>query len=417
MKESIIHVGITDATEVLFSTHGRQHRAAYLGEGRILLDGTATSAGVTVAEGPFTLHGVTIGKQFHWQQREDQTFLGQLRLTAQGGLLHAINDVDVETYLKSVISSEMAGTNNMELLKTHAIISRSWVLRQLMPATGSERPLEQPEAAEGEEVIARIWDHDDHEFYDVCADDHCQRYQGITRQVDKRAEEAVEATRGMVLLDKDGELCDTRFYKACGGCTERFSACWQDRDFHYLQPVRDPFCHPKALSRLPGGLGGVMRLVLNDYDRTTDDYQDWTESIDADVLSQRVERCLHRGLGRITDLEPLVTGDSGRIVWLRIRGEKASVVIGKELLVRKALSDSHLKSSCFTVEKVYGDGGQACRFVLHGHGWGHGVGLCQIGAAAMSLQGYGHEEILKYYFQGAAIAHYRPQSAAKPAKA
>lgn len=407
--ETIIRVGIIDATEIEFSTGGQRHRAIYAGEGEIRIDDCGKTVEKFEADGPFTLHNVTIGKQFHWQQCEDQTFLGRLRLTAEGGMLHAINNVDIETYLKSVISSEMAATNNIELLKTHSIISRSWVLRQMEPRTTEELPLELPETEEGEEVIARIWDHDDHTFYDVCADDHCQRYQGITRQVDPKAEEAVEATRGLVLIDGNGELCDTRFYKACGGTTERFSACWQDRDHHYLQPVHDPYCHPAALDRLPGGRKEVMNLVLNHYDRATSDYHDWEERIETSVLSARIEERLHRGLGDIVDLEPLVKGASGRIVWLRIKGRNGSVVVGKELLIRKVLSDSHLKSSCFTVEKRCDSNGHA-EFVLHGKGWGHGVGLCQIGAAAMSLQGFGCEDILKFYFQGAHIGPYSPKN-------
>ena len=406
MTDTIIHVGIIDAPEIDFSIGGKRHHACYLGEGGVGIDHNGATSATFESDGPFTLHHVVIGKQFHWQQCEDQTFLGRLRLTAEDGMLHAINDVDVETYLKSVISSEMAATNHPELLKTHAIISRSWVLRQLAPSDAVEEPLKLPETTAGEKVIARIWDHDDHVHYDVCADDHCQRYQGITRQVDRKAEKAVEATRGLVLTDRDGKLCDTRFYKACGGSTERFSACWQDRDYHYLQPVHDPFCHPSALERLPGGKEGVMRLVLNGYDRTTVDYDTWEETIETPVLTKRVEERLHLGLGRILDLEPLQRGASGRIVWLRIKGENGSVVIGKELLIRKVLSDTHLKSSCFTVGKRGGNDGRPSAFVLHGKGWGHGVGLCQIGAAAMSLQGYSCEEILKFYFPGARIAPY-----------
>lgn len=246
--------------------------------------------------------------------------------------------------------------------------------------------------------LIRWWDHDDHTLYDVCADDHCQRYQGVTRQVSPLVAEAIRQTRGQVLKDRDGNICDARFYKACGGHTERFDACWQNRRLHYLEPTPDPYCAPEFIAQLPGGMEGVMRQVLNDYDRSTVDYHNWTERYSAAELSDLVERKLGTGLGRILALEPVERGASGRIVRLRIVGTERTIVIGKELLIRKALSESHLKSSWFDVETPSPD-----VFILHGHGWGHGVGLCQIGAAAMSIAGKSHEEILAHYFHGARI--------------
>ena len=402
----LLRVGILDAKAVRISRGGQTYALAYAGEGCLTIGDGAPQAAPFCLDGPFTIHDVIIGKQFHWQQSEDQTFRGSLRVEAMGGLLRAINEVDVETYLKSVISSEMSATNSLELLKAHAVISRSWVLRQLLPreAAAAKPLLPPPGVKSGERVVSRIWDHDDHAYYDVCADDHCQRYQGITREVSELVAEAVDATRGMVLLDAGGEICDTRFYKACGGHTERFSACWQDRDFAYLAPRPDACCSPAALQTLPGGAAGVLRLILNGYDRTTPDYHVWTEHYTAEELSDIVESRLQLGLGRIVALEPLERGASGRIVWLRIVGAEGSVVVGKELLVRKVLSRSHLKSSWFDVETLVGAGGRPHAFVLHGHGWGHGVGLCQIGAAAMSLRGFTFDAILRYYFAGTRVA-------------
>lgn len=384
-SEPIVRVGIVESPRVRYIIKGVEHEAVFAPD----------FSEVYIPDGPFTLCGVTIGKQFHWEQQEDQTFVGALRIIAADDHLVAINEVHLEDYLASVISSEMAATNNLELLKTHAIISRSWVLRQIMPA---DAPCTAAGSVCSDDEIIRWWDHDDHTLYDVCADDHCQRYQGVTRQVSPLVAEAIRQTRGQVLLDRDGNICDARFYKACGGHTERFDACWQDRRLHYLEPTPDPYCAPEFIERLPGGMEGVMRQVLNDYDRSTVDYHTWTERYTASELSELVERKLGAGLGRVVALEPVERGASGRIVRLRIVGTERSVVIGKELLIRKALSESHLKSSWFDVESPAPD-----VFVLHGHGWGHGVGLCQIGAAAMSIAGKSHEEILAHYFHGARI--------------
>lgn len=384
-SEPIVRVGIIESPRVRYIIRGVEHEAVF----------TPDFREVYIPAGPFTLCGVTIGKQFHWEQQEDQTFTGALRIIAADDHLVAINEVHLEDYLASVISSEMAATNNLELLKTHAIISRSWVLRQMLPAD-SQSTADGDKRSDGE--LIRWWDHDDHTLYDVCADDHCQRYQGVTRQVSPLVAEAIRQTRGQVLKDRDGNICDARFYKACGGHTERFDACWQNRRLHYLEPTPDPYCAPEFIAQLPGGMEGVMRQVLNDYDRSTVDYHNWTERYSAAELSDLVERKLGTGLGRILALEPVERGASGRIVRLRIVGTERTIVIGKELLIRKALSESHLKSSWFDVETPSPD-----VFILHGHGWGHGVGLCQIGAAAMSIAGKSHEEILAHYFHGARI--------------
>lgn len=388
MNEPIIHVGIMEGEEIAFTLGGKRHSVHYSPDFQELR-----------FEGPFTLHGVTIGKQFHWEQQEDQTFNGTLRIIANSDCrqLIAINDVPLEDYLASVISSEMAATNNLQLLMTHAIISRSWVLRQINHSEGHQDiELDEKRPMPTDEII-KWWDHDDHTLYDVCADDHCQRYQGITRQVSPLVAQAIAATRGMVLTDDQGNICDARFYKACGGHTERFSACWQNRDYTYLEPTPDPYCNPAFIATLPGGLDCVLSEILNSYDQSTFDYHNWEERYSFAEISELVERKLNLKLGNIVELIPVERGDSGRIIRLKIVGSERTVVIGKELLIRKALSESHLKSSWFDIEK------DAEGFTLRGHGWGHGVGLCQIGAAAMSIKGFAYHEILSHYFHNSNI--------------
>ncbi|MDO4211897.1 MAG: SpoIID/LytB domain-containing protein [Bacteroidales bacterium] len=428
-NEPIVRVGIIEAPRVRYIYKGVEHEAVW----------SPDFEEIFLSEGGFTLRGVTIGKQFHWEQQEDQTFTGALRIIAtpaeegREGLLIAINEVPLESYLASVISSEMSATNNLELLKAHAIISRSWVMLKVRGNRAEVRDSaakNTPPRGEMEEVF---WDHDDHTLYDVCADDHCQRYQGTTRQVSPLVAEAIRQTRGVVLTSPELStadhlhICDARFYKACGGRTERFSACWQDRDYPYLTPIDDPYCSPEFIATLPGGMEGVMQLVLNDYDRSTVDYHEWTERYTVDELSALVDRRLHEvfpdapHLGRITALEPVERGASGRIVRLRIVGTPSapdqappSIVIGKELLIRKVLSTSHLKSSWFDVTFTPNtkttitaentpSSGETEGVILYGHGWGHGVGLCQIGAAAMSLAGYTHDQILAHYYHGSAL--------------
>ena len=431
-QEPVLHVGVMEGKQIRLSAGERTHALNYLGEDRILhvMDyGTDRAEQHETDEyhtesSPFTLEGVTIGKQFHWEQREDQTFVGSLRVIAREGTLHAINILPVEEYLKSVISSEMSATNCLELLKAHAVISRSWVLRQIdksgeQPQSAAEHSLlsmspaspadKTPAGADSVPTVIKYWDHDDHVLYDVCADDHCQRYQGITRQVSPLVAQAIEETRGMVLLAADGSICDARFSKCCGGRTELFSACWQDRDYDYLQCVDDPWCDTHDAA--------VLRLVLNDYDQRTVDFHDWqvryTQSELSDLVRRRLlgefpdpESDIHKQisvLGTIVALRPVRRGPSGRISLLEIEGEGGTLRIGKELLIRKALSESHLYSSAFDVTMEDDASTGAPVFVLTGRGWGHGVGLCQIGAANMSQHGKTCEEILSHYFSVARL--------------
>lgn len=402
--EPMLNVGVMEGQHLSFVVAGKKHHMTYLADDRILDETDLDSEKQEIAEfwsdvQPFTLKGVTIGKQFHWQQKEDQIFNGSLHVIAREGSLHAINVVSVEEYLKSVISSEMAATNNLELLKTHAIISRSWVLRQLQLKTSPiyiNNVYVKPEfdGVLPEDVIVKWWDHDDHHLFDVCADDHCQRYQGITRQVSRLVAQAVEETCGEVLLDDEGKICDARFSKCCGGMTETFDTCWQERSFHYLQPVVCEHCNTSD--------SHVLRLVLNGYDQKTQDFYRWEVSYTQDEISELFERRTGLCVGKILALIPLRRGVSGRIEYLKVEGERKSVVIGKELMIRKAFSETHLYSSAFDIESDESSDNRK-RFILKGKGWGHGVGLCQIGAACMSVKRFSHKEILEHYFKGVVV--------------
>lgn len=355
-----------------------------------------------------TVEGIVIGKDFHWQRRQTQRFAGEM-LSYDGQL---INRIGVEDYLCSVISSEMSAMSSPELLKAHAVISRSWLLAQ-MRATRALADKGQPiceEPVEADEVC-RWFDRDDHDQFDVCSDDHCQRYQGVTRITSPDVARAVKATRGQVLT-AGGSICDARFSKCCGGAFERFENCWQPARHSYLVGRADTanpsvfpdltdeenarrwiLGRPKAFcADVPAD---VIGQVLNDFDReTTPDFYRWTVRYTQEELSELIARRSGIDFGRILDLVPLKRGTSGRIVRLRIVGEKCSRIVGKELMIRRWLSDSHLYSSAFVVEREGDD------FVLRGAGWGHGVGLCQIGAAAMAHCGYDFRSILNHYFPG-----------------
>ena len=343
------------------------------------------------SDASFSLQDVTIGVNFHWERKETQTFAGTLRLVVDADHITAINELPVEQYLVSVISSEMSAASSLEFLKAHAVISRSWLLAQI------EKRRQLGEGGQNnffsftkkDDELIRWYDREDHSIFDVCADDHCQRYQGITRQSNPAVVEAVRQTRGQVLT-YDGQICDARFSKCCGGQTEEFQYCWEDTPKPYLRSVADPYCNTQDER--------ILKQVLNDYDQETVDFYRWTVSYTAKQLTDLVNRKLKMDLGTITDLQPLDRGKSGRIWRLRIVGTKGSFVIGKELEIRRALSETHLLSSAFDVERT-ADGG----FLLKGSGWGHGVGLCQIGAAVMGEQGKKYDEILRYYYSGANV--------------
>ena len=400
-EEPFVKVGIVSGQKIDFALNGAYtakgetingKQTVEFSEGGILWNGnqyrelTFTPA---APDASFSLFDVTIGVNFHWERKETQVFLGTLRLVVESDKIVAINELPVEQYLASVISSEMKATAGLELLKAHAVISRSWLLAQM------KRREEAGERKDGffsfikkDDELIRWYDREDHTIFDVCADDHCQRYQGITKQTSKNVEQALKATRGQILCYGD-EICDARFSKCCGGQTEEFQYCWEDTPKPYLVSVEDPFCNTSDKA--------VLSQVLNDYDQETNDFYRWTVEYTVDELSQLINEKLKDDFGTITDLIPLERGKSGRIWKLKIVGTKKTFTIGKELEIRRALSETHLYSSAFDVEKTKKG------FRLHGKGWGHGVGLCQIGAAVMGKQGYKYDEILLHYYRNAEI--------------
>jgi SpoIID/LytB domain protein len=356
----------------------------------------------------FSLYQVTIGNRFHWERTEDQTFKGNLILRhREDGTICAINEVPLEDYLTSVISSEMNPAAPTEFLKAHATLSRSWLLSALNRKNKSKPTLTPNEKiAEGERI--RWYDRQDHDLFDVCADDHCQRYQGIKRIIPCQAGEAVRQTHGKVMMFQD-EICDARYSKACGGITENFETAWEDQHVPYLTSVSDaPLLyrpiHTEEEARAwifsePGVYCNtedkpLLQLILPGVDLETENYFRWRVEYSRVELEEILREKSGIDFGALKEIIPLQRGPSGRISRINIVGSKKNMVVGKELEIRRWLSPSHLYSSAFVVEV------DADRFILYGAGWGHGVGLCQIGAAVMASNGFKAEEILKHYFPG-----------------
>ena len=369
----------------------------------------------------FTLEDVTIGVNFHWERKEAQTFLGKLRFIVENNNICAINELPVETYLISVISSEMRATSSLELLKAHAVISRSWLLAQMEQRKAeNSNVVNQPSLFKTDNEIVRWYDREDHKHFDVCADDHCQRYQGITKAANKHVVEAIKQTAGEILTSR-GEICDARYSKCCGGAVEEFQYCWENIRKPYLQALPDTMPDTTSLPNLtneavarqwilssPNAFCNttdqkVLSQVLNDFDQETTDFYRWTQIYSQAEVKQLLEEKLEVQFGNIIDLIPMERGKSGRIYRLKIIGTQRTLIIGKELEIRRALSKSHLYSSAFVVEKVDIKDGVPQQFIIKGAGWGHGVGLCQIGAAMMGVQGYRYDEILLHYYKSAEI--------------
>jgi stage II sporulation protein D len=365
----------------------------------------------------FTLHEVMIGVRFHWERREEQTFSGDLILLPSGkGTLVAVNEISVEEYLMSVVASEMSGEAPFAFLKAHAITSRSWLVAMLRRGGDMKGGRRETEIRREGEVV-RWYDREDHSLFDVCADDHCQRYQGITGRVSGRAAEAVRATRGVFLIH-EGAICDARYHKSCGGLTENFATCWEDTPVPYLSHVSDsarPYArlrtemdaerwilsNPDVFCRTEDQ--DLLRRILPASDRETVDFSRWQVSYGREELETILREKSGIDFGVLHNLVPLERGPSGRIRLLRIAGSKATLAVGKELEIRRWLSPSHLYSSAFIVSTTRDASGIPARFTLFGAGWGHGVGLCQIGAAVMAEKGYRDEEILLHYFRGTAL--------------
>lgn len=432
-EEPIVSVGIVSASKLCFSLNapytvcsleqcGKQ--VVELSEGRILWENNFYDELLfepTDAQSSFTLEDVTIGVNFHWERKEAQTFLGKLRFIVENNNICAINELPVETYLISVISSEMRATSSLELLKAHAVISRSWLLAQMEQRKAeNNNAVKQPSLFKTDEEIVRWYDREDHKHFDVCADDHCQRYQGITKAANKHVVEAIKQTAGEILTSR-GEICDARYSKCCGGAVEEFQYCWENIRKPYLQALPDTMPDTTSLPNLtneavarqwilssPNAFCNttdqkVLFQVLNDFDQETTDFYRWTQIYSQAEVKQLLEEKLEVQFGNIIDLIPLERGKSGRIYRLKIIGTQRTLIIGKELEIRRALSKSHLYSSAFVVDKVDIKDGVPQQFIIKGAGWGHGVGLCQIGAAMMGVQGYRYDEILLHYYKSAEI--------------
>ena len=438
MQVPLISVGILSGKEIEFSfpikfissdeTESSGMQKAIYRDGKIHWQGKEyNELSFTPQQGApafFELKDVTIGINFHWERKEVQKFKGELKIIVEGEQLTAINVISIEEYLISVISSEMSATASLELLKAHAVISRSWLVNKLRVENGEWRVTLQPDSAAHSQLsilnsqLIKWYDHEAHKNFDVCADDHCQRYQGITRASTPQAIEAVSATRGEVLMYK-GAICDARFSKCCGGAFEEFQNCWENVKHPYLIRQRDSktekqlpdltieaeadkwirtspvaFCNTQDKK--------ILSQVLNNYDQETADFYRWKVCYSQQELSELIHQRSGIDFGQIIDLIPVERGTSGRLVRLKIVGTLRTLIIGKELEIRRTLSTSHLYSSAFVVDKEYGDE-LPSRFILTGAGWGHGVGLCQIGAAVMGEQGYKYEEILSHYYPGSTL--------------
>ena len=434
MKRPYINVGIITGKEISLILNGKfntgegytytgELRASVTADGKILLNGNETEAIEFIPQEnncSFTLHNVTIGISYHWERQEEQTFTGKLKLITDGENVIAINILPVEDYLVSVISSEMSATSSLEFLKSHAIISRSWLLAQIENRDKKtvHKSLQQ-NIQDDKDCLIRWYDREDHTLFDVCADDHCQRYQGITKASNPSVAKAVKETEGMVLM-YGNEICDARFSKCCGGVSETFDTCWEDKDYPYLQPVSDNTDNQtipdlsieenaeKWIRSTPEAFCdthdvNVLRQILNNYDQETTDFYRWKVEYSQKEISELIHRKTGIDFGEIKDLIPMQRGKSGRISKLKIVGTRRSMVIGKELEIRRALSESHLFSSAFVVDKTDVTDSVPSEFTITGAGWGHGVGLCQIGAAMMGEKGYSYNKILLHYYKNAEI--------------
>lgn len=424
LNASVINLSLLDSYQCESKALPKGNYYAKISDGKIDFNGELQSEILLQAHdihnSVFELKDVTIGIGFHWERKENQQFQGHLKLIVENNMITAVNIVSIEDYLMSVISSEMSANSSEELLKTHAVISRSWLLAQIEKNKTIESKYKRTSSEKGNEVI-RWWDREDHANFDICADDHCQRYQGITKQSTALVSEVIKKTMGQVMM-YDGNICDTRFSKCCGGFMETFENVWESTPQPYLVGKADSknisfekpnltneeeavawikstpaaFCNTKDTA--------VLKQVLNDYDQETSDFYRWTVSYSQEELSELIYKRSGIDYGNILEIVPIERGTSGRIIRLKIVGTEQVMTIGKELEIRRTLSVSHLYSSAFVVESSdEDDEGIPGMFTLYGAGWGHGVGLCQIGAAMMASKRFDYIKILEHYYPGARI--------------
>ena len=445
MNKPVIEVGILSSESIHFKLSGKfrysNGKEISEGEGKAIVSGTnAFSLDLDAHQQTFNdfvilepadeeacsfeLYNVVIGVQFHWEREENQRFKGKLKLYIENGLITAVNILSLEDYLLSVISSEMSATSSSELLKAHAVISRSWLLAQMEKGKKlKDGGKKYQSLIRNDEGYIRWYDREDHDRFDVCADDHCQRYQGISKVTSPQVYEALKTTSGEVIMYDDA-VCDARFYKCCGGITEKFENVWEPVVHPYLTKViDDTACHPSPVTHYNTDLTNednariwilgnppaycntrnerVLSQVLNDYDQETQDFYRWEVLLKQSEIKALLLRKVGIDVGNVLDLLPIERGVSGRMIRLKVVGDEQTITIGKELEIRKALSESHLYSSAFVVVKVFSSGGNTNvpdAFILKGAGWGHGVGLCQIGAAIMGDKGTPYKDILAHYF-------------------
>lgn len=430
--EPKVSVGIMFEPQIVFVLGGEylSEGKSYSGEQRLFVSNGKVSFNGNLydellfepvkAESTFELKDVTIGINFHWERKENQSFSGSVKFIVEDGKITAVNVLSVEDYLTSVISSEMSATASLELLKAHAVISRSWLLAQIQKNKEIvESKQEYSTMVVTDDELVRWYDREDHTRFDICADDHCQRYQGVTRASTSIVRDAIAQTRGLLLMS-DGKICDARYSKSCGGAFEEFQYCWEDIKYPYLVKQRDSKTETelpdltieeeaeKWILSSPESFCNttdkeILSQVLNHYDQETVNFYRWTQEYSQKELSALILKRSGVDYGDILDLIPVERGTSGRLVKLKIVGTKKTKTIGKELEIRRTLSESHLYSSAFVVEKIGNENGAPQKFVLKGAGWGHGVGLCQIGAAVMGEKGYKFDEILLHYFVGASL--------------
>lgn len=442
MKEPEVSVAILNENEIVFELDGNFNckeidkeitgvlrvihedgliKLIYSGSVLIIPDGSVFKPADFNADS-FLIKDVVIGIKFHWQKKEDQKFKGSLKIIKENNKLTAVNIIPVEEYLTSVISSEMSATSSEELLKAHSIISRSWLIAQIEKSRElKESGNTPPGFIENDEKLIKWFDREDHDLYDVCADDHCQRYQGITKIYDEKSKKAIEFTRGMLLM-YNNKICDARYSKSCGGISENFENVWEPVEHPYLKKVVDNIPAEKnsgldltneieAVKWIKGNPPAfcntvdekVLSQILVDFDQSTKDFYRWKIEYSQKEISSLINKNLGIDFGSILDLLPIKRGVSGRLIELKIIGTKKSLTIGKELIIRKTLSQSHLYSSAFIIEKHDIKNNIPGKFILIGAGWGHGVGLCQIGAAVMGEKGFPYDKILLHYFTNAEI--------------